>query len=99
MPPADLEPGHEVGGGDEGLAGHAVGEDGRAADAVAVDDGDRGPELRGDQSCLVATGATTEDDDGRMAISHRRYPTTGCPRTPIRGRPSTRRTWSVRAEP
>ena len=89
--------GHEVGRGDEGLAGHAVGEDGRATDAVALDDGDLGAELGGDEGCLVATGATTEDDDGRMAVAHARYPTTRCPRAPIRGRPSTRRTARLRS--
>ena len=86
--PGDLEPGHEVRRGDEGLAGHAVGEDGRAADTVALHHGDRGSELGGNQRCLVATGATTEDDDGRMAFAHVRYPTTRAPADlSVAGRP------------
>ena len=35
--------GHQLAGGDQRLARHAVGEHGRAADAVAVDDGDLAP--------------------------------------------------------
>ena len=34
------EVGHQLGGGDQGLAGHAVGEHRRAAEPVGVDDGD-----------------------------------------------------------
>ena len=42
-PRRGLEVGHVVGGRDEGLAGDAVGEDGRAAEAVLLDDRDRRP--------------------------------------------------------
>jgi hypothetical protein len=35
----------EVGGGDQGLARHAVGEHGRPADAAVVDQGDLGTQL------------------------------------------------------
>ena len=45
------------------LDGHAVGEHRGAADAVAVDDGDRGTEVGGDEGGLVATGSAAEDDD------------------------------------
>ena len=55
--------GHQLGGGDQGLAGHAVGEHRRAADAVGVDDGDLGAELGGDQGGLVAARAAADDDD------------------------------------
>ena len=71
-----LEVGHVVGGGDERLARHAVGEHGRTADAVPLDDGDRGPELGGDEGGLVATGAAPDDDDGRSRRDHAHHPTT-----------------------
>ena len=57
--------GHQLGGGDQGLAGHAVGEDGRAAQPVGVDDGDLGPELGRDQPRLVAPGPSADDHDAR----------------------------------
>ena len=55
--------GHQLGGGDQGLARHAVGEHRGAADAVGVDDGDVGAELGGDERGLVAAGAAADDDD------------------------------------
>ena len=52
-----LELAHVVGGGDERLAGHAVGEHRGAAEPVALDHGDLGPEVGGDEGGLVPTGA------------------------------------------
>ena len=54
---------HHLGGGDQGLARHAVGEYGGAAHAVGVDDGHLGAELGGDVGGLVAARATPDDDD------------------------------------
>jgi hypothetical protein len=59
--------GHQLGRGDQRLARHAVGEHRRAADAVGVDDGDLGAELRGDVCGLVAAGSAADDDD---VVSH-----------------------------
>jgi hypothetical protein len=55
--------GHQLGGRDQGLAGHAVGQDRRAADAVGVDQGDVGAELCGDERGFVPARPTAEDDD------------------------------------
>ena len=55
--------GHQLRGGDQRLARHAVGEDRRAAHTVGVDDGDLGAELRGDVRRLVAAGAAADYDD------------------------------------
>ena len=52
----------EVGGGDQGLAGHAVGQHCRAARALGVDDGHRGAELRCHERGLVAAGSRSNDD-------------------------------------
>ena len=57
----DLEAGHHLGGGDQRLARHAVGEHRRAADPVAVDDRHVGPQLGGDQRRLVAAGSAADD--------------------------------------
>ena len=58
-------------GCDEGLGRHAVEQDARAADAVAVDDGDAG-DLRaagsGDKCRLISGGSAADDHD---AGSHR----------------------------
>ena len=59
LTPSSVAPehlGHQLGGRDQGLAGHAVGEHGRAAEPVGVDDGDLGAELGGDQRGLVPPG-------------------------------------------
>ena len=45
------------------LDGHAVGEHADAPDAVALDDGDLGPELGGDQRGLVAGRSAADDHD------------------------------------
>ena len=55
--------GHQLGGRDQRLAGHAVGEHRRAAQPVGVDDRDLGAELGGDQGGLVAARAAADDDD------------------------------------
>ena len=65
--PGGLEAREEVGGGDEGLGGNAVGEDGRAAETVPVDDRDLSTELGGDESGLISTRATADDDDRLLA--------------------------------
>ncbi len=65
-----LELAHVVGGGDERLAGHAVGEHRRATEPVALDHGDLGPEVRGDEGGLVPTGPSTEDDDSARPRAH-----------------------------
>ena len=69
------------GGGDEGLGRDAVGEHAGAPDAVALDDGDLGTELRGDQRGLVAGRSAADDDDaghgsfpGAGGLSSRRSP-------------------------
>ncbi len=69
------EVGHVVGGGDEGLARHAVGEHGCPAEAVLLDDGDLGAELGGDEGRLVASGAAADDDNRRLARDHGVHPT------------------------
>ncbi|GAB3993239.1 hypothetical protein GCM10029992_04390 [Glycomyces albus] len=53
--------GQDVGGGDEGLGGDAVGEHARPSGAHGFDEGDFGAQLRGDQCRLVA-GRTAADD-------------------------------------
>ena len=79
---------HVVGGGDQRLARHAVGEHGRAAEAVALDDGDLGAEVGGDEGGLVATRPPTEDDDTARPRAHAVHPTTA-PTPDAR----TRRAW------
>ena len=64
-----LEAAEVVGGPDEGLARDHVGEDRRPSQAVAVDDRDVGAEVRGDESRLVASGATSEDHH-RCRVCH-----------------------------
>ena len=63
---------HQLGGGDQGLRRHAVGEDGRPADPVSVDHGDLGSELRRDQRGLVAAGPAADDDNvvGHVEVDH-----------------------------
>ena len=65
-----LEVAHVVGGGDERLAGHAVGEHRGAPQPVALDHGDLGAEVGGDEGGLVPTGAPTEDDDSARPCAH-----------------------------
>ena len=79
-----LEVAHVVGGRDERLARHAVGEHRGAAEPVALDHRDLGAEVRGDQGGLVPTGPPTEDDDSARPRAH-------SPIQPLRGRPSRRR--------
>src|SRR4029078_1854116 len=55
------EVGHQLGGGDQRLARHAVRQHGRAAEAVGVDDGHVPAELARDQRRLVAAGSATDD--------------------------------------
>ena len=64
--------GHQLGGGDQGLAGDAVGHHRRPAEAVAVDHGHLGAELGGHQRGLVAAGSAADDHD---AV---RLPELGC---------------------
>ena len=71
-----LEVAHVVGRGDQRLARHAVGEHRRTAEAVALDDGDLGTEVRGDEGGLVPTGPPTEDDDSARPRAHVVHPTT-----------------------
>jgi hypothetical protein len=52
-----------AGGRDERLRGHAVGQHAGAADAVALDHGDLGTELCGDQGGLVAGRSAADDHD------------------------------------
>src|SRR5699024_1077730 len=54
---------HHLGGGDEGLRGHHIGEHGGAAAAVLLDEHDIGAELSRDECGLVAAGAAADDDD------------------------------------
>ena len=61
--------GHQLRGGDQGLAGDAVGEDRGAAQPVGVHDGDLGAELGRDQRGLVAARAAADDDD---VVGHER---------------------------
>jgi hypothetical protein len=49
--------------GDEALGGDDVGDDGRAADAGALDERHLRPELRGGERRFVAAGAAAEDGD------------------------------------
>ena len=60
--------GHHLGGGDQRLAGHAVGEHRGAAEAVGVDDGHVGAELGGHQGGLVPARAAADDDDAIHAV-------------------------------
>ena len=74
--PSSVAPGHlghQLGGRDQGLAGHAVGEHRRAAQAVGVDDGDLGAELRGDQPRLVPARPAADDDDAGGGGGHARH--------------------------
>ena len=71
-----LEVAHVVGGGDQRLAGHAVGEHRGPAEPVALDHGDLGAEVRGDEGGLVATRPPTEDDDSARPRAHDAHPTT-----------------------
>ncbi len=52
-----------LGGGDQGLGGHAVGQDGRTTDPVGVDDRDLGTQLRGHQGRFVSAGTAAELHD------------------------------------
>ena len=63
--------GHQLGGGDQCLARHTVGDHGRPAQAVTVDDRDLRTELRGDQRGLVTPGATAEDHDAVGGLERR----------------------------
>ena len=95
-----LELAHVVRGRDEGLARHAVGEHGRSPEAVALDDGDVGPEVGGDEGGLVPTRPTTEDDDPARPRAHGAHPTTAGPvRSPCSHLPgrtiARRRDWPV----
>ena len=67
---ASAHVGHQLGGGDQRLAGHAVGEHRRAAEPVAVDDGHLGAELGRHQGGLVAARSATDDHD----TSHAAHP-------------------------
>ena len=69
------EPVHEVGGGDEGLAGDAVGQHGGPSQPRPLGQDHLGPELRRGQGGLVATRAATDDDDGLPCCTHGPYPT------------------------
>ena len=82
-----LELAHVVGGGDQRLARHAVGEHRGPAEAVALDDGDLGAEVRGDEGGLVPTGPPTEDDDSARPRAHVAHPTTAARGPPARGAP------------
>lgn len=55
--------GADSGGRDERLRRDTVEQHTRAADAVRIDQGDRGPVLRGYQCRLVADGSATDDHD------------------------------------
>ena len=65
-----LESTHVVGRRDERLARHAVGEHRSAAEPVALDHGDLGAEVGGDEGGLVPTGSSTEDDDSARPRAH-----------------------------
>ena len=67
---APVEQRHRVGGLDQGLGGHAVGEHAGAAEPVRIDDGDVGAELGGDEGGLVAAGAAAEDRDSLAWQGH-----------------------------
>ena len=58
-----LEAREEVGGGDQGLGGDAVGEHRGTTEAVTVDDRDLRTELGGDERGFITARATTDDDD------------------------------------
>ena len=91
------------------LLGHAVGEHRGAADAVGVDHGDVGAELRGDQRCLVPAGTATDHHHtihaapSSQSRNARRYqgPCVGrlppCLCTPPSGRTWTRAGWASAA--
>src|SRR6185295_17533797 len=93
---------HHLGGGDQRLARHHVGEHRGAAEPVALDHGDRRAELSRDQRGLVSPGAAPENDDpgGRLLahpriLPHRRW-------LGWRAWPCTRRTaptWTPNAWP
>ena len=56
---------HQLGGRDQGLARHAVGEHRRPADALAVHDRHVGAQLGSDERRLVAAGSAAEDRHAR----------------------------------
>ena len=58
-----LDIGHQLGGRDQGLARHAVGEHRRATDTVGVHERDLGAELRRHQARLVSARSAADDDD------------------------------------
>ena len=89
---APCDVGHQLGGGDQGLAGHAVGEHGRAAEPVAVDDGDLGAELGADERGLVPARSAADDHHARHASV-----TIAC--SACRSTPRTARTWTPRGWP
>ena len=53
--------GHRLGGRDQGFAGYAIGQYAGAADAVAIDQRDLGPELTSYECCLIATRASSDN--------------------------------------
>ena len=55
--------GHQVGGRDEGLGGHDVGQHRGAAESRTLDDGDLRPERGGHHGGFVAAGTSAEDGD------------------------------------
>ena len=52
-----------VGNGDQRFAGDTIGQDGRTADAIAVDQGDTRPVLRGHEGGFISARATPDDND------------------------------------
>jgi hypothetical protein len=61
QPTGHLDARQRVRGRDQGLAGDTVGEHGGTAKSVAVDNGDFGSEMRGNQGSLIPTWAATNE--------------------------------------
>src|SRR5262249_4506308 len=61
---------HGLGGGDEGLGRHAVGQHAAPAEPVGLHHRHPGPELRRDQRSLVTAGAAPEYRDIRARLAH-----------------------------